>query len=377
MVFLCLALLIAGISLLRSNTDFRQAGSEAIPKVQVMAAQAKDHETNIIAGGKVGPSKKIPVHTPVNGQIDYVSPRLIQGSILHKNEVILRLDDSNQRLALQLAQVNLARAELELKKLERFVWSAFKEWEKYQTKNFFEPNPLELYETELNKARINLAEAMAIKNRAGLNLDRTVIRAPHVSRVLTADVVSGDRITQGTQVALLEDIQKAKITASVPHSKTSWIDTSSADPDQSGSRVKISIPGQPKYQYREGTVSGSSGQVDTETSTTDLTITLADPYGVLSTSSHEPEIPFETDVRVEITGKTLKDIIPVPEGVLRENATVYIAGEDDLLEIRNVRVERIENGQALISSGIEPGENVIVTDIPRAAQGMKIEVTNS
>ncbi|MFP4107727.1 MAG: hypothetical protein ACLFT1_01495, partial [Desulfonatronovibrio sp.] len=128
---------------------------------------------------------------------------------------------------------------------------------------------------------------------------------------------------------------------------------------------------------REGTVSGSSGQVDTETSTTDLTITLADPYGVLSTSSHEPEIPFETDVRVEITGKTLKDIIPVPEGVLRENATVYIAGEDDLLEIRNVRVERIENGQALISSGIEPGEKIIITDIPRAAPGMKIETENS
>lgn len=377
LISLCLVLLFAGIYLLLTNTASRQTGTESIPKVQVIVTKAEDHETIIIAEGKVGPSKTNPVRAPINGKIDYISPRLVQGSILHKNEIIMRFDDSDQRLALQMAQINLARAELELKRLERIVWSAFKEWEMYQTKNFFEPNPLQLYEPELNKARINVAEAVAIKNRARLNLDRTIIRAHHISRVVSTKVAPGDRISQESQAALLEDIQWAEITAFIPHNKINWIDIASADPDKSGSRVKISIPGQPKIQYREGSVSGSSGQVDHENNTTALTITLADPYGVLSKSSHEPAIPFEADVQVEITGKTLKDIIPIPEHVLRENATVYIAGEDGLLEIRNVRVKLIENEQAFISSGIEPGEKVIVTEIPQAVPGMKIEVTNS
>ena len=56
---------------------------------------------------------------------------------------------------------------------------------------------------------------------------------------------------------------------------------------------------------------------------------------------------------------------------------VYIANEDNTLSIRNVDIQFFQGDLAVIRSGIEEGEKVIITDLIPVIDGMPLQITQS
>ena len=372
-VAMLLTLLIASCLFLLSSGKTRYS-SEATVKVQVMTAERMNMETAIKTSGMVALPERAEIAVETSGLITHVSSKLIQGGVLLKNEILLRLDEHEHLLNLQRASANVARAQMELAGIERIVMTEYHDWNKFQTRKYFEPDPLVLYEPQLNNARNKLADALAIDKMARVNLDRTTVRSPYASRVMSVHAVKGSRVSQGTIVAVLAGIEKAVIIAPVPHESINWIDIGPQENKTQGSQVSININGQTGHLSRTGTVSGTLGEIDPETGTIDVIITLTDPYGVLSESPDILKIPFGAEVYLEITGKTFNNIVSIPESALQGGSKVWIAGRDDRLEIMEVQVEAVKQGRAMISSGLKPGQRIILTEIAEAVQGMKLEV---
>ena len=69
-------------------------------------------------------------------------------------------------------------------------------------------------------------------------------------------------------------------------------------------------------------------------------------------------------------GEELADVIVVPRGALRDNDTVWIADHENRLHIRAVDIIRRERDEILVQAGLQAGEQVILTGLTGAAEGM-------
>ena len=79
-------------------------------------------------------------------------------------------------------------------------------------------------------------------------------------------------------------------------------------------------------------------------------------------------------VDVQFAGPVLEGVVALPRSALRENDTVWVVDEALQLRIRPVEVLRLERDVVLIRSGLQDGEQVVLTQISGAADGQKLRV---
>jgi hypothetical protein len=77
-------------------------------------------------------------------------------------------------------------------------------------------------------------------------------------------------------------------------------------------------------------------------------------------------------VDVAIDAHSVEDVVEVPRLALRGDSTVYVYGKDDRLELRDVEIVWRRTDSVLIKSGLEPGDEVIVSRVPNAVPGLSL-----
>lgn len=74
-------------------------------------------------------------------------------------------------------------------------------------------------------------------------------------------------------------------------------------------------------------------------------------------------------VEVELRGTPRPGAVVIPRAALRGNQ-VYVVGPENRLEFRAVEESFTQASFVVLRSGLEPGERVVVSDLPFAAEGM-------
>jgi hypothetical protein len=64
----------------------------------------------------------------------------------------------------------------------------------------------------------------------------------------------------------------------------------------------------------------------------------------------------------------------IPRTAVRDNDSMWIMDKDNLLRIQNVQIVRYERENVLVKDSLKDGERIILTNIPGAANGMKLRV---
>ena len=77
-------------------------------------------------------------------------------------------------------------------------------------------------------------------------------------------------------------------------------------------------------------------------------------------------------VEVEISGRPTTDRIVIPRSAVHEGR-VYTVDKDNRLRIRPVEVLAEQGGEAVIESGLEMGERVVLSDLSPAIDGMLLK----
>lgn len=345
------------------------------PLVSVIRVRPETHTVTVRVMGSVVPAKELTLKSRVAGEIVRMHPEFTEGGLLHKGEEILRIDDQDYRLIAAQKQSAVADARYALKLEMGRQEIAQREWQLLNGDNpaSAEDTELALRKPHLEKAQSDLIAAKAELEAARLQLARTKIRAPFNAIVRSTSVQRGSQVTAQENLATLVNTDAYWIQASVPVNQLQWIDI----PDRAtskGSEVEVQYQG---GAVRTGRVIKLLSDLEKQGRMARLVIEVADPLSLASPDTEAPAMLIGEYVQVDIQGRNIPDAYRIPREALREGSRVWIVGQDDTLAIRKVHVAWRDTLSVILKQGLQPGEQVVVSDLATPVEGMAVDIDST
>lgn len=342
------------------------------PTVQIQKVKPSSFQIIVTAMGTVIPAREVVLKSRVSGEIVEIHPEFTEGGFLKKDMKILQIDPQDYELALARKRSTVTDAEYALKLELGHQTVAKREWELLNQGKPAQDmeKELALRQPHLNKVRADLSAAEAELKAAMLDLERTHIKAPFNTMVRSKSVDRGSQVTPQEPLAELVGTDAYRIQASLPVDRLEWIDVpvQTGDP---GSKARI-IYGQ--GHECSGTVIRLMGDLATEGRMARILVEVADPLGLKASNKDRAPLLIGEYVRVKILGRKLDNVFQIPRTAFKDNSSIWIAGENQTLEIRKVRPVWRDADVVLLQDGLKPGEQLIVSDLPAPVQGMSVRV---
>ena len=351
----------------------RRPPVKILPLVQVINVHPAEERILVPAMGTVIPAREIVLEPRVAGEIVSIHPEFIVGGYLKKGSEVLQIDPQDYKLALTLAKAMVKDAESKLKILQAEAEAAKDEWrEIYRNRagKNNEPSPLLIKKPQLTAARAMLVAEKADVKKARLNLARTKISAPFNAIVRAKHVDIGSQVSGQDRLAELVGTDEYWIQASMPVDRLNWImiPRNSGEP---GSKVRI--------VYRNGieltgTVIKLLGELEAEGRMARILVEVKDPLGLNFSEKKHPPLLIGEYVHMEIEGRQLKNAYRIPGTALRDNTHIWLVSNDGKLEIRSVEILWRDAQTVLLTDGLQPDEQLIVSDLSKPVNGMQLQV---
>jgi RND family efflux transporter MFP subunit len=342
------------------------------PTVQVEIVQPSEYQIVVKAMGTVIPDREVVLKSRVSGEVVDIDPEFTEGGFLRKDMKLLQIDPLDYELALERQQSAVADAEYALKLELGHQAVAKREWELLSGTQPVQDmeKELALRKPHLDKARAELAAAQAELETAMLNLDRTRIMAPFNAMVRSKSVDLGSQVTPQESLAELVGTDAYRIQTSIPMDHLGWIQIP-GHADGSGSKARIIYT---QGHECTGTVTRLMSDLSTEGRMARVLVEVMDPLGLKDVDRDRVPLLIGEYVRVEIQGRKLDRVFQIPRTALRDNSSVWIATENQTLEIRKVRPVWRDADIVLLQDGLNPQERLIVSDLPAVVEGMSVRV---
>ena len=314
----------------------RAPQGEGVPVVVAPVRMAEDDlVVEVVGTGRA--ERSVGLRTEAEGKI--VEMALAPGRRFDEGEVLLRLDDTAQNLALELAETRLAEAERARDRYSRLEGSGAATAVR-----------LDEVTTAAEVARIELEQA-----REAL-ADRT-LRAPFdgVSGLPSAEV--GEWVDPDDAIATFDDRSTVLVGFDLPEALLARV--------EEGMPVEARTPAFPDRRF-EGTVSAIDSRIDPESRTARVRVAIPNPDDLL-----RPGASFS--IRLELQGGTFP--------VVPELAVQFSRGALYVWTVKDARAERVEvdlvrrrAGEVLVEGALTEGEPVVVEGTQRLAPGKSVTI---
>jgi RND family efflux transporter MFP subunit len=347
------------------------------PLVQVVEARRSSEPVTVLAMGTVVPAKRVVLQPEVNGRIVAQSPQLQPGGLFKTGDVILRIDPRDYETAVkrQEAAVEQARLEVEIEKGRQVI--AEREWKLLEEDISLDgaSQDLALRKPQQKNARVALEAAESTLEQAKLQLERTTVYAPFDAVVQEEFVDEGQLVNPQTRLATLIGTDRFWVQVSVPVDRLQWMAFSNAGKDEAAKvRVVQEVSADTRIEL-PGRLVRLLGDLDPVGRMARVLVEIEDPLG-LKDKKNPDRLPLMLGayVRVEIEGRRAEEVFRVPRTAIREGDQVWIANEEDRLEVRPVEVFWRSKDTVLIRNGLREGDRVIANSIPLPIPNMKLRV---
>lgn len=235
-----------------------------------------------------------------------------------------------------------------------------------------------------NTLSINAADRVVLSSQRGLaelDLSHTLIRAPYDVRIteVSADLAQyagkGQLLFQGDGTDLAEVEAQFPIGSLRPLIVSRQVRADSAAKSSTqaarGLKAVIRLNAGTHIVETPAAVSRVSGTIDAQTQSVGIVASIADPYKKASPGKRPPMIRG-TFVEVELKGTAIPDQVVVPAEAVRQGK-VYVLSDDSRLVIKPVKVSFTQGGFSVIAKGLNPGTQLVVTDLIPAVEGMLLK----
>ena len=394
--------------------------------VRVIPALKAEVVPRALGYGYVQPNRVWQAVAQVSGKIIEKHPLLKQGAIVAEGDVLLRIDPTDYKLAVQRiggeirgARAALAELEVEQTNIKSSLAIdvgaldlAVREVERKRTlrkggtisqtaldseeRNVLErrqavqqqTNALNLIPARRETLEAKLATLAAQLAEAQENIIRTVISAPFDSRIAEVNVENTQFAAAGEVLAVADSIDIAEISAQIPVDKLLPL-----IPANLGSELEFSPANVIRLVERigfEATVRLTAGDityewpgrftriretVDPVIRTVGVVVAVDAPYRS-ARLGERPPLAKNMYVAVELIGRLQPSAIVIPRSAVHDGL-VFVVNDDSRLERRAVTLGIRQTDFVTILSGLEENETIVVSDLSPAVEGMLLRTVEA
>jgi len=409
------------VLLKQNQSEPLQAIAKEQPRlVRVMTAFESTVIPQAIGHGSVRPAKIWEAVAQVKGKILQKHPELKKGAILEADSLLLQIDPTDYQLAIAQTEADIAATKAQLDELSAREANTRKslvieeqalvlrEKELARNKSLArdgsisrskmedqeralltqqqavqgQRNTLNLVPSQRALLRAQLARQAAQLSAAQRDLADTTIRLPFAGRIAAVHVEQDQYVREGENLTVVDDLQLAEIEVPIPIEQIRGllhadgpVDLLNTPLPALHSRLGLAA----RVDLKEGIINASwpgrfarmSDTLDPKTRTVGVIVEVDAPYAGMRPGERPPLVKG-LFVEVTLLGKPMNGRLILPRSALHQGH-VYIANAGDRLVVRPVTISLLQPTFAVIASGLEPGERVILSDLVPAIEGMLLQ----
>ena len=220
---------------------------------------------------------------------------------------------------------------------------------------------LESAKSAVKSAEVGLA-------RAKLDLVRTEVRVPFNAVVVDRTVTVGAQVSPQTRLAGLVDADAFWVEVALPLDRTPWIAMPVDGKPGAAAVVRHSGALGGRGEWR-GTVVHRLPQLEPNGRQVRLLVEVRNP---LVAPDGVPPLLLDSFVSVELAGPKLDNVLVLPRVCIHNGNEVWLRNGEKRLEVRTIDVLWSDGQSAVVETGLEAGEQLVISDVASAIPGMQI-----
>ncbi len=339
---------------------------QAIPTVPTLRVATETVRMTVRSQGAVVPKTESELVAEVAGRIVAVSPAMVAGGFFAKDEMLVRIEPVDYEDTLEDSDAQLVSARSELANAERH----HERQRELALRESVSESQLDEALNRLTLAQAALRRAVVAKARAVRDLERTLLTAPYDGRVRAERIDVGQFVQRGEVVASLYSTEAAEVLLPIQDEDLAFLPLSLGETPEGARPTRVLLRARFAGAEREweGVVMRTEGELDAATRMVNLIAQVDAPYR----QSGAPPLVAGMFVEATILGDHYDDVAAIPRSALQADGRVYVVGNGDRLEFREVEVLRVANDTAYIRAGLRDGEIICVAPWRDAINGQQV-----
>ncbi|HEX3990406.1 MAG TPA: efflux RND transporter periplasmic adaptor subunit [Acetobacteraceae bacterium] len=344
----------------------QREANQVVPVVQAEAMR-RDMPVWLDGLGTVQAFQTVTVKTMVDGPLTDVA--FTEGQTVHVGDVLARIDPRVYRAALDnavakkaLDEATLANARLDLARYQKLVVT------NYATQQ----------QADTAKATVAQTEALIRQDQAQIDtvqtqLSYTTITSPLDGKVGMRLMDKGNIVhaADSTGLVVITQLQPISVVFNLPQQTLTQVAATMAAAGSSGPEVLAYEQGSGTGRGRpldQGTLTVLDNQIDPTTGTIKLKATFPNKAGTLWPGGF---------VGIRLRIDTVRNATVVPQAAVQRGprgSFVYVVDPDSTAHRKDVTIGYEDELGSVVTSGIEPGNHVVVDGASRLTDGAKVSV---
>lgn len=340
-----------------SGAGGRRGAGGTTPVVAVKATKG-DIGVYIVDPGAVAPVYTVTVESQISGYLMKVLYK--EGDTVHQGDALAEIDPRPYEVQLETAQADLARDQANLD-------NARVDLKRYQTLVPLRAVPEQTLATQeaLVKSDEGTVETdQAQIDSAKLNLTYCHITAPITGRVGLRLIDPGNYVQTSSALVVVTQLQP--ITAVFPIAEDSlppvikkW---------RAGQRLTVTALDRNMKKLATGYLSTIDNQIDPTTGTVKLRATFDNQDNALFPNQF---------VNAQLLVEEKQGVTLLATAAIQRNTQqiyVWFVKPDSTVTVRPIKLGTTEGDQSEVTSGLNPGDTVVMTGVDRLQEGSKVTV---
>jgi len=329
-------------------------------QVAVTNAEMRAYNLPITFVAHVEPMKEVPLVPEIEGYVKEVL--FAEGDLVKEGQELYRLDAERYQAVVNQRKADLAAAEAEARRAERYYKRTMSADDRGITQ-------LERDNAEAAKEKTAAAVMQAKANLivADYYLKRTTIKAPITGKIGKTSVYAGDYVSS-SKGALAKIVQVDPIRVRFPMTDRAFMMFRQAvrEGRAPNNRLRLRLPNDVEYN-RLGEIDFDDNEMSDATATISMRAKFPNPDGVLVPNCYVTLLQDFTKA---------PSFLSVPQQCLVEltggSQGVWVVRDDMTVETRPVKVREQFAGWVPVIEGLKEGERVVLSGTGKLMTGMKV-----